>query len=59
MVRIVLNCEVHFPNINDKVGDIIRKELGKDLAIISDKLSDKAAKIIEKHNKLKVYKEAM
>jgi len=58
MVRIVLNCEIHCPNVDDKMTDIIDNELSKDLKIISNNLSDKVAELINKYSKLRIHSEA-
>ena len=59
MVRIVLNCDIHCPDVDDKIITIIDTELSKDLHIISNKLSDKVTDLINKYSKLRIHNEAV
>ena len=59
MVRIVLDCEIHCPNVDDRIKTIIDKELSKDLTIISNDLSDKVVDLINKYSRLKIHNEAV
>lgn len=59
MVKIVLNCEIHCPNVDDKITNIIDNELSKDLKIISSNLSDKVVDLINKYSKLRIHNEAV
>ncbi len=57
MVKVFLDLKLEIPEIDTHIDNILNFELKKDLQGISNQLANKAAKIIEQHNRLKIYKE--
>jgi hypothetical protein len=59
MVRIVLDCKIEFPDINDKVTTAINTEITKDLKIVRENLADKVSELIKKYSQIKIHNEAI
>ncbi len=56
MVSVILKCDIEIPShINQQISEEITEDITEQLKVISQQLSDRAAKVIRRKHNIKIY----